>query len=693
MRTPRHVFSIPAALLLLLASLGQPGLAAAAGLLTPVGQTSPLSIRDHDVRVTIEDGYVVTEVEQIFFNSSQQQLEAVYSFPVPLHAAVAEFTYWIDGKPVTGEVIERERARQIYESERAAGRETALAEKDEYRTFDISVYPVAPQSDVRTRLVYLQTAHTDTGIGRYVYPLEEGGVDEQRLAFWEVRDVVTGNISFDLELKSSYPVDAVRVPNQAGARVERLGEDRWHISLDSSASDHAEFDQQVAALESAAALPLSEDVRLDEDLVVYWRLEQGLPGAVDLVTHRPEGSDRGTFMLTLTPGDDLPPIETGRDWVFVLDRSGSMSAKISTLAAGVQSALGQLNPADSFAIVTFNNSADSLTSGFVPATPENVRRYINQLHQITADGGTNLHAGLDRGLRLLDDDRPAAIVLVTDGVANVGVTHKKKFVKLIQDHDVRLFTFIMGNSANVPLLEAMTEVSNGFAMTVSNSDDISGQLQLATSKLTHHAMHDIELDIDGIRVSDLQPARIGSLYRGEQLVLMGHYFGDGRADIEMTATVAGAPVRYATSFEFPESGSQNPELERLWAYRNIEHLSGELDLFGTDPDIETAITDLAIEYGLVTDYTSMIVVREEVFESLGIERRNRDRVADERNAREQRAAQSPVARRVDQNQPMFSNPRPSSGSGGGSLGLELIALLTFGAFVVRRRWLASHARS
>ncbi|MFC1797589.1 VIT domain-containing protein, partial [Pseudomonadota bacterium] len=91
---------------------------------------------------------------------------------------------WIDGQPVTGEVLEQEQARQLYEEEKAAGRDAGITEKNSYRTFETRVSPVRAGQDTRLRLVYLQPAEVDTGIGRYVYPLEEGGVDEEKLAFW-----------------------------------------------------------------------------------------------------------------------------------------------------------------------------------------------------------------------------------------------------------------------------------------------------------------------------------------------------------------------------------------------------------------------------------------------------------------------------------------------------------------------------
>ncbi|NOR67119.1 MAG: VWA domain-containing protein, partial [Woeseiaceae bacterium] len=565
--------------------------------------------------------------------------------------------------------------------------------KDEYRSFDISVYPVRANADVRVRLGYVQRASTDTGIGRYVYPLEEGGVDEERNAFWEVRDTVVGSFSFDLELKSSYPVDAIRLPEQPNATLKQIDAGHWTIALHSIGSSPAaeEFSAQVAALEAgespAPATTASGVANLDKDIVVYWRHAPDLPGTVDLVTHKPDASGRGTFMLTFTPGDDLPIIENGRDWIFVLDVSGSMQGKFATLANGVQQALGKLNPNDRFRIFTFNNSARELTGNFVTASPENVNHYTDLVGRLRAEGGTNLYAGLRAGLDSLDSDRSSGIALVTDGVANVGVTEKKEFLNMMGQYDVRLFTFIMGNSANRPLLEAMTDISNGFALETSNSDDIAGQLIQATAKIRHAALHDVNLTIDGLKVADLTPEKIGSLYHGEQLQVLGHYWGSREAHVRLSGKLAGTDIEYKTSFAMPLQSDLNPELERIWAYATIENLQSKMDYFGADKDTEDAITDLATEYGLVTDYTSMIVVRDEVFAAQGIRHNNRERVATERLAQQTRAQQAPQNRRVDQNKPMYTKRRPSTGgggSGGGAAGLPMILVLS-GLLALRRR--------
>jgi Ca-activated chloride channel family protein len=237
-----------------------------------------------------------------------------------------------------------------------------------------------------------------------------------------------------------------------------------------------------------------------------------------------------------------------------------------------------------------------------------------------------------------------------------------------------LFTFVLGNSANRPLLEVLAKASNGFAVNISNSDDIVGQLLAATSKVTHEAMHGVKIEIDGIKTADLTPGRIGSLYRGQQLVVFGHYWGDGIADVRLTGRISGEEVTYQTRFAFPAMADENPEVERLWAYASVEEAMQEISDFGEEADLKQSIIDLGVEYGLVTDYTAMVVVHEEVFEAHGIERNNRSRLDTEEAARQLRAQRPAVSRQVDQQQPMYSSNRADH-SGSGALDVWTLLML------------------
>ncbi|MDB4222727.1 VIT and VWA domain-containing protein [Granulosicoccus sp.] len=678
--------NMKAGLMVVAAALGLAASASisAAGLMTPSDGSPELVLAEQHVSVVVENGFSVTEVDQIFRNPYSVDKDAHYSFPVPEDAAVGEFTYWIDGQPVHAEVLEKKAARQLHEQQQQQGLETALVEQDEYRTFEMEVSPVRANQDVRVRLVYLQENRVDHAMGRYVYPLEDGGVDEQANSFWTRNETVNDAFTFQLRLRSSYPVDAMRVTNGQGA-IQQISEGEWEVLIDSKTGSGASIGQGLSdsevmiKLDEIEVVVTSNDAQhnktpsgaaaytLDKDIVVYWRLNENLPAAVDLVTYKTLDAVTGTFMLTVTPGIDLAPITEGRDWVFVLDTSGSMRGKFGTLIDGVERALKALDPADRFRIVLFSNSASSLSKTALPATVANIQATMKTLTEYSVGGGTNLYAGLTTGLKKMDQDRTTAVVLVTDGVANVGVTEMKEFLEIVEKADVRIFTAVLGNSANRPLLEALTKHAEGFAVNVSNDDDIVGLMMQVVSKVTHEAMHNINISIDGIKTRDLSSTDISRVYRGEQLIVMGKYSGAGPAVLRMTADISGETKRYESELEFANESTDNPGLERLWAFATIKLLQEKQNLLGETDDSRQGIIDLALRHGLVTNYTSLIAVRESAFEAAGIDLENSARIIRERDARKLRAQGDIKSARQDVETPMFTQKRSYPGNGGGRI--------------------------
>jgi Ca-activated chloride channel family protein len=595
-----------------------------AGLLKPIHGGSSVKIKSHDVAVTINNGFARTEVDQVFTNSEDIDLEAVYSFPLPKRASLSEVSLWIDGREVIGEVLEKEKARTLYEEQKSRGSNTALAEKDEYKTFTIRVSPVRAQQDTRVRIVYYQPLEIELNVGRYVYPLEEGGVDDERMAFWSVDDEVTGTFSFQLELKSAFPVQDVRMPHyEQNATIENTCTDS-----ESKGSTYK------------AELTYGEGAHLVKDIVFYYRLDDSIPARVEMIPFRDNPKENGTFMAVITPAASIERIKEGTDWVFVLDKSGSMSGeKIKTLCDGVARVIGKMSVNDRFKVITFSDNARDFTNGYVNATPENVQEYIHRIQAISTDGGTNLFAGLSKAYEGLEDDRTTGIVVVTDGVVNTGPTHQRDFLDLVKQHDLRLFTFIIGGSANTPLLEKIAKDSGGFAMTVSNTDDIAGRLLQAKTKVLHECMHNVQLTIKGERVFDVTPAKLGNIYVGEQVIVFGKYSGSGPATLELSARISGEEKTWRCDVDFPDLDTDNPEIERLWALARIEEIMEEICEQGEKESLRKEIVDTALQYSLVTDYTSMIVLSDEEMENLGIQRNNAHRVMRERGAFQKRASQ------------------------------------------------------
>ncbi len=616
----------------------------AAGVLTPADSSmQSLEIRDHQVKVTINNGFSRTEMSQSFYNPNQRELEALYTFPLPEHASLSEMTIWAGEVELHGEVVESKQAEAIYEEESSRGNDAALAQKSSYQRFEFWVSTVPAQGEVRMSVVYYQPLILDTGIGSYRYPLEEAGTDHAAEQFWTRNETVTGNFSIEVEVKSAWPLKGIRTPGFQGSQTT-----------------DAEGDL-VYSYQSPGA-------NLSQDFILYYMLEDNLPGRVEVIPYRENGEKQGTFMCVITPGTDLQPLNSGSDYVFVLDVSGSMQGKLHTLAEGVKQTIQSFRPEDRFRIIIFNDTATELTRDWTPATAEQVNHALSTIDTIKSGGGTNLYSGLKSALNGMNDDRATSVILVTDGVTNTGELSPQAFEKLMTHNDIRVFGFLLGNSGNWPLMKTICDASGGFYKSVSNSDDIIGQILLAKSKVLYEAMHDVELKLSGVKTFDLSPMKFRKVYRGQQLVLFGRYSEAGPAKLTLKARMTGEDREYTTEFTFPETDTLNPELERLWAMDMIETMEWKKSLGRSSPsESESAITDLSLQYQLVTDYTSMLVLSDETFAQHGVDRRNQKRISNEHKAQSKRNKTSIINRRVDQNKPTYqhSAPRTPSGGGGG----------------------------
>jgi len=650
-RRPKIFKSLAAGTLLLLAVTP----IYAGGTLTPQGTNDlPVDIRSHHVAVTIQNGFARTEVTQGFFNSNDHTVEAIYAFPVPETASLSEVILRIGERELRGEVLPKDRARQVYEEEKAGGNDAGLAEKNSYLNYSFRVGPVPAQAEVTLQFVYYQAIDIDTGVGRYVYPIEDGGTDEQAASFWTRNDQVDGPFSIEIELRSAWPVTAVRTPGlDTSVQTEELGEGHYRTRYETSTG------------------------RLNRDFVFYYRLAEDLPGRIEVIPYRASPESTGTFMMIVTPGLDLKPLDRGADYVYLLDTSGSMEGKIHTLIRGVSRALGEMQTHDRFRIITFSSKAREVIP-WTDASPVNVQTALARMEKLKVGGSTNIYDGLDLALQDLDADRATSVVLVTDGVTNTGVIDPGEFNRLMKEKDVRIFGFVMGNSGNWPLMKIIADASGGFSAGVSNQDDIVGQILLAKSKVTYESLHHASFSFSGTNVHNTTGDMPGKIYRGQQLVIFGRYDKPGTATVHLNARMTGEDKIYTTTFDLPELDTENPEIERLWAMEFVEQIElwsavGEVE----ETEARQSISDIGVAYQIVTDETSMVLLSDERFAERGIERRNLRRSTAEAQARAVRASQPVTNHRVDSSNPAFGSNAPGTGSGngGGAFEFELLAVL------------------
>lgn len=588
-----------------------PAPARAAGMLIADGGFGGvLEIEEHTADVTINNGVVVTHVTQVFRNTEDRQVEALYLFPVPKAASVANFSMWIGGKEMVGEVLEKKRAREIYNSYKQQRRDPGLLEQVDYKNFEMRIFPIGPKAEQKVQITYYQELDFDHDWATYVYPLStapRSGLDAQ----------TQGKFGLTLHVKSQIPIKKLESPSHGeDFVVVRHTDSYYEASLETEGGD------------------------LNRDIVLAYHATRPHTG-IDVITSNQSGDD-GYFQLTLTAGEELAEAYTGMDYVFLLDISGSMArdGKLRISRNSIDAFIGELGTEDRFELITFNVVPNTLFNQLQPVTDQSQAEAVEFLRSQQGRGGTVLRPAMATAYKYGDPDRPLNVVILSDGMTEQ--SERRELLESIQSRPsgARVFCIGVGNEVNRPLLSQLAEEAGGLAAFLSGGDDFSRQAESFRRKLLRPAAADVKITFDGGDVYDVEPKQLPNLYHGMPVRLYGRYRKSGPATARLTAEVNGAPIEQSVSLEFAEVDPANPEIERMWAWLKVNRLLKQADRAGSRSTVIDEIVRLGEQYSIVTEYTSFLVLENDAeYKRWQIERRNLLRVGRDRRAQQQQRAE------------------------------------------------------
>lgn len=584
----------------------------------------PLTVKYHRVSVEITDQVATTRIDQVFKNSHDADLEGTYIFPLPESSAITEFSLWINGKRTGGEVMDREKARRIYEEIVRQMIDPGLLEYVGRNMFRARVYPIPAKGETRIELEYTETLRYDAGLVRYVYPL-----DTERFSPDPIEEV-----TISAEISSSVPLKSVYSPShEIDTKVETYG--------------------AVAGYEDSYVKP-------DTDFVLYYTVSEKDVGA-NLLAYREEG-EKGYFLLLLSPGQIEGP-RLKKDIVFVLDTSGSMRGpKIGQAKRALSYCIERLGDGDRFSVIGFATGVDPMESGLVPANEKTRETALAFVDDLSARGGTNIgEALLEATGSVTGSDpegplsRPRIIVFLTDGEPTVGETDAKRILSKLEDANragARIFVFGVGTDVNTHLLDRISIEHRGISEYVGPDEKIERVISSFYTKISEPVLSDIELDWGRVETSGIFPVVLPDLFKGTQLVLLGRYEGRGTTAISLEGNVEGKRKKFVYEVSFPGVQTKNDFIPRLWAMRKIGYLMNEIRLNGENRELIDEIVSLSKEHGIMTPYTSFLVLENEAeYDRFGISEPKAEMIRDSgrkyKEAMDEEVGARSVARATD----------------------------------------------
>jgi len=555
----------------------------------------PLPIKYHRVQVAIDNQVASTSIDQVFKNDSDTDLEGTYIFPLPETATITEFAMYMDGKKIIGEILDKDKARQEYEDIVRKMKDPALLEYVGRNMFKARVYPIPKHGEKRIELKYQETLKYDAGVCNYIYPL-------------------------NTEKFSPVPLEEVAISVKIKSK----------IAIKSLYSPSHKIDAKIDGLNASCGYE-EKNVTPDKDFVLYYTVSDQEMGLNLLCYRKPK--ENGYFLMLLSPGQ-LEGQAINKDIIFVLDTSGSMKGpKLWQAKEALRFCVNSLGKGDKFNVIGFATNIASYRNGLVDVDDKNIKGATEFIDRLSATGGTDIDSALLHALKMFTDvKKPRMVVFLTDGEPTTGVIEPESIIKDLSAANkakARIFVFGVGMDVNSHLLDKIAEDERGISQYVLPNENIEITVSSFYKKISEPLISDINIDFGKIVTSDRYPIVLPDIFSGSQLVLLGRYDGDGPTAITLTGYVNGKEDKFVYEDTFLNKGTSNDFIPRIWATRKIGYLMSQIRLKGENRELVDEVVKLSKEYGIMTPYTSFLVLNKEADSSRwGIEKSMASNVMD-----------------------------------------------------------------
>ncbi len=570
---------------------------------SPEGEQLVFPLKHTEVLAKIAGNLSRVEVIQSFENPFMQPLEAVYIFPLPDEAAVDDMEIKIGDRIIKGNIKKREEAVAIYEKAKQEGRTAGLLEQERDNIFTQSLANIKPGEQIDVTIRYTESLKFEAGNYEFVFPMvvgpryipgtpidSSGDTDQVPDASRITPPIVPEgtqsrhNINVTVEIDAGLPISEVRSPSHQ-LKIEHSG--------------------QIVRIQLAG-----EDKIPNKDLILRYQVSSQETQSTVLT----QADDRGGhFAIYLIPAlkystDEIVP----KDVVFLVDTSGSQSGdplwKCQEL---MRRFINGLNPNDTFTIIDFSDRVRQLSPTPLPNTSENRAQAIAYINNLQADGSTEMLSGIRTAINFPTPiGRLRSVVLLTDGY----IGNENEILAEVQQHlqpGNRLYSFGAGSSVNRFLLNRIAEIGRGISTIIRHDEPTEEVAEKFYRQINNPVLTNIQISWHGDTESPLiYPAIAPDLFSEQPLVLFGRKQDRAKGNLQISGIAAGGK-KYEKTFNLKFDETGNLAVAQLWGRACIKDLMNQMVSFETKAGVE-AVTETALTYQLLSQYTAFVAVSDDV---------------------------------------------------------------------------------
>lgn len=588
------------------------------GTLSAFGaQNKPLGLcplRHTEVSVEVAGGVARVDVTQEFVNPYPEPIEAVYVFPLSDRGAVDRMSFVIEDRVIKGVVKAREEAQALYDKARKAGKVASLLSQERPNIFTQSVANIPSGRKIEVSISYIEYLKYEKGLYEFVFPMVVGPRyipgRPTRTGTTQVPDankILPPYVPAEMRPGNDISINVRLAP---GVSIGAIDSVLHEITVNKSSSGRT----------ASVRLKNKREIPNRDFILQYAVAGDEISDAV--LTHRRKGEGFVTLCL-YPPARTAPDRIAPKEMIFVIDRSGSMSGfPIEKAKKTMRLCIENMNPEDTFNLISFSSDLARCFPNTVPNTPENRAAALKYLGALDGDSGTEMLPAIRAALGGPRDEKRLRIVcFMSDGF----VGNDMELLGEIKNTAgaARFFAFGIGNDVNRFFIEQAAREGRGAAEIVTLESKGDDAAQRFCQRIQSPVLRDITVDFGDLPIEQCCPdtARIPDLFTETPLVLTARYTKPAKGFITVRGNTPKGPFERKIRVELPRFARGNNMLGSLWARARVDSLMAEnwqrVQNNRLPGKAKKEIVDLGIRFGIMTQYTSFIAVDKQVTRAKG----------------------------------------------------------------------------
>ena len=521
-----------------------------------------LALKGVNVRARLHGLMAEVEVEQIYQNPHNTNIEVVYTFPLPVGAVLLGLDVEIAGRKISGHVVEKKQAERDYEDAVTEGNSAVLLEEAGPGLYTANVGNLMARESAVIRYRYGLLLSWQGSCLRFLLPTTIAPrYGDAEAAGLKPHQIPTS--ALDVE----YPLD-LAITLEGDLAVATITSPSHNLSVVRSG------DSIIVGLAGKAVL--------DRDFILTLESEKAQSSCALVPDQDGQVALASLQIPQVTDADDQPLALN-----IVIDCSGSMAGTSITQARkAVLEILNQLRTHDYFSVTLFGNGFKHLFPKMVPANSKNISDAWTSLDKLDADmGGTEMEKALDAVFSLGGVEGMSALLLITDGE----IYEHAKLVKRAQNSGHRVFVVGVGTAVAEAFLKSLATATGGACELVAPQEGMAERVlsqfhRMRQPKLAH-------LQIEWPAVPAWQTILPETAFAGDTV----HVFAGFTSSIVGTVKLV---INGGEDVAIPITSSTEVNLPRIAAARRIETATEKQGL------------ELSLSYQLLSQWTNYLVIAE-----------------------------------------------------------------------------------